>query len=77
MNSFHFCAMYLSSSITEFQHATWPIRSLKLPPSRTAPAFYTSLPNGFMMSFSAGLPSIQNAHSYGSICAFAVDSTAE
>src|ERR1700761_809708 len=46
MNSFHFWTMYRSSFITEFQHATWPIRSVNEPPSRTAPAFSITLPSG-------------------------------
>jgi gamma-glutamyltranspeptidase/glutathione hydrolase len=39
MNSFHLRTMYWFSSMTEFQQATWPMRSRNDPPSRTAPAF--------------------------------------
>ena len=59
MNSFHFCTIYRSSVITEFQQAIRLMRSVNDPPSRTAPAFSMTLPSGLRISFCAGLPSIQ------------------
>ena len=53
------------------------MRASKDPPSRTVPAFSSSVPSGALMSLSAALPSIQYAHSYGSIWALAVSRTAE
>ncbi len=64
------------SSIVAFQQAIAPMRCSYDPPSRTVPAFSSSWPFGALMSFSAGLPSIQYAHSYASIFALAVSSTA-
>ena len=53
------------------------MRASNEPPSRTVPAFSISLPCGLMMSFWAGLPSIQKPHSSARHVALAVSSTAE
>ena len=52
------------------------MRSVNDPPSRTAPAFSSTLPSGDLMSDWAGLPSIQKPHSSGVMFSFAVSSTA-
>ena len=45
--------------MTEFQQATWLMRSWKEPPSRVSPGLAMTFPSGLVMSAVAGLPSIQ------------------